>query len=68
MDPDPDSDPAWIRIGIQTKMLDPDRYQMNTDPKPCLPNGFKSERPTRATEKIEKRHRTGSVDLCIYRI
>jgi len=23
----------WIRIGIQPKMLDPDPYQMNTDPK-----------------------------------
>jgi hypothetical protein len=32
MDPDPD----WIRIGIQPKMLDPDPYQMNTDPKPWL--------------------------------
>jgi hypothetical protein len=26
------SDPDWI--GIQPKMLDPDPYQMNTDPKP----------------------------------
>jgi hypothetical protein len=26
-------DPDWIRIGIQPKMLDPDPYQMNTDPK-----------------------------------
>jgi hypothetical protein len=26
-------DPDWIRIGIQQKMLDPDPYQMNTDPK-----------------------------------
>ncbi len=25
----------WIRIGIQPKMLDPDPYQMNTDPKHC---------------------------------
>ncbi len=25
-----------IRIGIQPKMLDPNPYQMNTDPKPCL--------------------------------
>ncbi len=25
----------WIRIGIQPKMLDPDPYQMNTDPQPC---------------------------------
>ena len=23
----------WIRIGILPKMLDPDPYQMNTDPK-----------------------------------
>ncbi len=31
-------DPDWIRIwiGIQPKMLDPDRYQMNTDPQPCF--------------------------------
>jgi hypothetical protein len=31
-------DPDWIRIpiGIHPKMLDPDPYQMNTDPKPCL--------------------------------
>jgi hypothetical protein len=29
-------DPNWIRIGIQPKMLDPDPYQMNTDPKHCL--------------------------------
>jgi hypothetical protein len=28
-------DPDRIRIGIQSKMLDPDPYQMNTDPKPC---------------------------------
>jgi hypothetical protein len=28
-------DPDWIRIGIQPKMLDPDPYQMKTDPKPC---------------------------------
>jgi hypothetical protein len=27
-------DPDWIRIGIQPKMLDPDPYQMNTDPQP----------------------------------
>jgi hypothetical protein len=27
-------DPDWIRIGIHPKMLDPDPYQMNTDPKP----------------------------------
>jgi hypothetical protein len=28
-------DPDWIRIwiGVQPKMLDPDPYQMNTDPK-----------------------------------
>jgi hypothetical protein len=28
-------DPDWIqiRIGIQPEMLDPDPYQMNTDPK-----------------------------------
>ena len=31
---DPDPDPDW-RIGIQPKMLDPDPYQMNTDPQPC---------------------------------
>ncbi len=24
LDPDPDLDPYWIRIGIQLKMLDPD--------------------------------------------
>jgi hypothetical protein len=31
-----DQDPFWIRIriDIQPKMLDPDPYQMNTDPKP----------------------------------
>jgi hypothetical protein len=31
-------DPDWIRIGILPKMLDPDPdpYQINTDPKPCL--------------------------------
>jgi hypothetical protein len=29
--------PDWIRIRNQPKMLDPDPYQMNTDPKPCLP-------------------------------
>ncbi len=33
---DPDPDPNWIRIGIQPKMLDPDPYQMNTDPQPCF--------------------------------
>ncbi len=44
---DPGPDPAWIRIqlrpskpwiriGIQPKMPDPDPYQMNKDPKPCL--------------------------------
>jgi hypothetical protein len=27
-------DPDWIRISIQPKMLDPDLYQMNTDPEP----------------------------------
>jgi hypothetical protein len=27
-------DPDWIRIGIYPKMLDPDPYQMNTDPQP----------------------------------
>jgi hypothetical protein len=27
-------DPDWIRIDIQPKMLDPDPYQMNTDPQP----------------------------------
>jgi hypothetical protein len=26
-------DPDWIRIGIQPKMLDPDPYQIYTDPK-----------------------------------
>jgi hypothetical protein len=26
----------WIRIDIQPKMLDPDPYQMNTDPQPWL--------------------------------
>ena len=33
-----------IRIGIQPKMLDPDPYQMNTDPQPW-PQGqfFKSK-------------------------
>ncbi len=31
LDPDPD----WIRIGIQPKLLVPDLYQMNTDPKHC---------------------------------
>ncbi len=30
---DPYPDPDWIRIGIQPEMLDPDPYQMNTDPK-----------------------------------
>jgi hypothetical protein len=30
LDPEPD----WIRIGIQSKMLDPDPNSMNTDPKP----------------------------------
>ena len=31
-------DPDWIRIriGIQPKMLDPDPYQMNADPQPCI--------------------------------
>ncbi len=31
-------DPDWIRIGIQPKMLDldPDPYQMKTDPKACF--------------------------------
>ncbi len=31
-------DPDWIRIriGIQPKMMDPDPYQLNTDPKHCL--------------------------------
>jgi hypothetical protein len=27
------SSKAWIRIGIQGKMKDPDPYQKNTDPK-----------------------------------
>ncbi len=31
---DPDPDRIWIR-GIQPKMLAPDPYQTNTDPKPC---------------------------------
>ncbi len=26
-------DPDWMRIGFQPKMLDPDPYQINTDPK-----------------------------------
>jgi hypothetical protein len=26
----------WIRIGIQPKMLDPDPFQMNTNPRPWL--------------------------------
>jgi hypothetical protein len=29
-------DPDWIRIGIQPKILDPDPYQMNTDPQLCF--------------------------------
>jgi hypothetical protein len=31
-------DSYWIRIRIQPKMLDPDPdpYEMNTDPPPCL--------------------------------
>jgi hypothetical protein len=29
-------DPDWIRIGIQTKMLDPD--EMNADPQPWIPD------------------------------
>ncbi len=29
------SSKPWIRIGIQPKMLDPDPFQMKTDPKPC---------------------------------
>jgi hypothetical protein len=34
----------WIRIGFQPKMLAPDPYQMNTDPKPCLKlNAYKLE-------------------------
>jgi hypothetical protein len=28
--------PDWIRIGIQSKMTDPNPYQMKTDPKPCI--------------------------------
>jgi hypothetical protein len=28
-------DPDWIRIAIQPKMMDPDPYQMNTEPKHC---------------------------------
>jgi hypothetical protein len=31
LDPDPD----WIWISIQSKMLDPDPYQINADPQPC---------------------------------
>jgi hypothetical protein len=31
---DKDPDPDWY--DIQPKMLDPDTYQMNTDPKHCL--------------------------------
>ncbi len=38
MDSDPDL--YWIRIGIQPKMLDPDPFRMNTDPKPCLKSSF----------------------------
>jgi hypothetical protein len=34
-------DPDWIRIGIQPKMLDPDPYEMNTDPKHCENKCFK---------------------------
>jgi hypothetical protein len=42
-------DPDWIRIriGIQPKMLDPDPYQMNTDPK----HWFKYAKP----KELEKR-------------
>jgi hypothetical protein len=29
------SSKPWIRIGGQAKKLDPDPYQMNTDPKHC---------------------------------
>ncbi len=29
-------DPDWIRIGIQSKMLDPDPDEMNADPQPWL--------------------------------
>jgi len=29
-----DPDPYWILIGIQPKLLDPDPYKMNTDPRP----------------------------------
>ncbi len=38
---DPDPDPYWIRIriGNQPKMLDPDPYEMNADPQPCLREG-----------------------------
>ncbi len=32
---DPDSNPNWLRIRIQPKMLDPDQDQMNTDPRHC---------------------------------
>ncbi len=44
MDPDPD----WIRIriGNQPKMLDPDPYQINTDPKPWFLEGSALERST----------------------
>ncbi len=30
---------AWIRIGNQPKMLDPDPDEMNADPQPCLGEG-----------------------------
>ncbi len=35
-----DPDLHRIRICIQPKMLDPDPYRMNTDPKPCLKPSF----------------------------
>jgi hypothetical protein len=35
----------WIRIGIQPKMLDPDPYQMNTDPKPSAEVPYGSAEP-----------------------
>jgi hypothetical protein len=38
-------DPYWIQIwiGIQPKMLDPDPYQINTDPQPWRKEGEKEE-------------------------
>jgi hypothetical protein len=37
---DLDPDWIWIQIGMQPKVvdLDPELYQMNTDPKPCFSN------------------------------